>query len=97
MKAAVRTLVVVVISLLLGAAIYAAGSVANLVVGDEARTENLADRAESAAEGEVEVSETSESRIEGLDSIALDLGLIALVTAGIVGAEMLIRRRASRG
>jgi hypothetical protein len=97
MKAAVRTLVVVVISLLLGAAIYAAGSVANLVVGDEARTENLADRAESAAEGEVEVSETSENRIEGLDSIALDLGLIALVTAGIVGAEMLIRRRASRG
>jgi hypothetical protein len=97
MKAAVRTLVVVVISLLLGAAIYAAGSVANLVVGDEARTENLADRAESAAEGEVEVSETSESRIEGLDSIALDLGLIALVTVGIVGAEMLIRRRASRG
>jgi hypothetical protein len=97
MKAAVRTLVVVVISLLLGAAIYAAGSVANLVVGDEARTENLADRAESAAEGEVEVSETSESRIEGLDSIALDLGLIALVTAGILGAEMLIRRRASRG
>ncbi|KAF0209385.1 MAG: hypothetical protein Q8S43_00935 [Actinomycetota bacterium] len=95
MKAIVRTLLVVMISLALGAMIFAAGSAVSLVSGGEerARSERLTDEAESRAEDEVDGSEMNESRVEGLDSIAFDLGLIALVTVGILGVELVVRRK----